>query len=174
MASEKFRQKPLIQYVNGKPVGHVPTEEEEQIALFDWAHAVTAKYPMLKYLKADANGGLRPSKVRYDKSGRAHRFSVEAQKLRRAGLKPGFPDISLHWPVIDKSNIPKYGLFIELKRTEGGSLSDEQKDWLGYLNSAGYVAVACKGFEAARHTILRYLAGESLTMKGLCSIVPKD
>lgn len=168
------KQGSLIEYAEGRPVkGRVATEDEEQIAVIDWAAAVSGIYPALKLLKADANGGLRPSQVRYDKSGKAHRFSFEAQKLRRSGVRAGWPDLTLPSPVRNSNGSVKWcGLFIEMKRTEGGTLSEEQKQWLDALNQQGYVAVACKGFEAARYTILTYLSGGNLTMKGYYSILP--
>ncbi|MNE71242.1 VRR-NUC domain protein [compost metagenome] len=49
------------------------------------------------------------------------------------------------------------GLIIEMKRVKGGQLSQEQADWLDWLNAQGFCAVVCKGFDAARETIQGYL-----------------
>ncbi len=61
--------------------------------------------------------------------------------------------------------VPKGGhgaLYIELKRVKGGVLSANQKVWLDRLNQAGNRAVVCKGWEAARDTIMDYLGGKWL------------
>ena len=51
------------------------------------------------------------------------------------------------------------GLFIELKRKNGGALSDAQRDWLDDLAVRGFRAVMCHGWEAARDVLLDYLRG---------------
>lgn len=50
------------------------------------------------------------------------------------------------------------GLFIELKRIKGGSVSKEQKDFISFLNNQGYLAVVCKGHKEAIVVIEQYLA----------------
>lgn len=50
------------------------------------------------------------------------------------------------------------GLFIELKRIKGGSVSKEQKDFISFLNNQGYLAVVCKGHKEAIVVIEHYLA----------------
>ena len=39
--------------------------------------------------------------------------------------------------------------------------SVEQKDWLDYLNSVGYTAIECKGFEDAKLAILQLMLNKS-------------
>ncbi len=48
-------------------------------------------------------------------------------------------------------------MFIELKADKKGYASKEQKEWIEKLNSRGYYAVVCKGFEDAIDEITRYL-----------------
>jgi len=60
--------------------------------------------------------------------------------LRAEGCVKGIPDIF----------IPELKLFIEMKKAEGGRVSPEQLDWLQYLNSVGYTAKVCHGFEDAK------------------------
>lgn len=49
-------------------------------------------------------------------------------------------------------------LFVEMKRTKGGALSPEQKDWIDFLNEVGDVqAFDCYGADDAILTIARYL-----------------
>ena len=50
-----------------------------------------------------------------------------------------------------------YGLFVEMKRTSGGRVSESQQKFLKTLNDNGYLAVVCKGFEQAQEAILKYL-----------------
>ena len=99
---------------------------------------MSVQIPALKRLFHIPNGGSRNK--------------AEAAHLKAQGVKRGVPDIFFpcacgKW----------HGLFIELKRTEGGSLSKEQKDWIKDLNEAGYMAVVCKGWEEAKDVILEYV-----------------
>ena len=116
----------------------IPTEHQEQVALFSWAEWSLGARPDLINLSAIPNGGLRNV--------------ITAKKLKAEGVKPGFPDIILPVP---KNGY--HGLFIELKRQHGGTVNKEQKEWLERLNGNGYLAVVCKGFEEAKSTIEEYL-----------------
>jgi len=73
-----------------------------------------------------------------------HRHKVTAMKMKMEGQSKGFPDLF----------IPELKLFIEMKRQKGGVLSQDQKDWIAYLNTIGYDAHVCKGAEAAKELIL--------------------
>ena len=114
------------------------TENQEQALLFEWAAYNALKYPELKLLFAIPNGGYRPPKT--------------AAILKATGVKAGVPDICL--PVARGGY---HGLYIELKRLNGGYLSSAQAIWLNNLAKQGYRAVCCKGFEAARDELLTYL-----------------
>lgn len=119
-----------------------PTEDEEQIALFTWAHhmAVTGKHPELFRLFHVPNGGSRGP--------------AEAGRFKAMGVKPGVPDVFL--------DVPRggfHGLRIEMKRRRGGVLSDAQADWIDYYNHIGYRAVVCYGWNEAREAIEAYLKG---------------
>lgn len=118
--------------VNGEP-----TEAEEQAALFQWAKLAEGSMPQLRLLFAIPNGGSR------------HR--LEAANLKRQGLKAGVPDICLAYP-----KGVYHGLYIELKVGKNKP-SQAQKEWLARLNSAGYMAVVCYGFQQAKETIEKYL-----------------
>ena len=115
-------------------------EAMEQRALFDWAAYAQNRWPELGMLYHIPNGGSRDPR--------------EAHNLRMQGVKPGVPDICLP--------VPRGGyaaLYIELKRKDGGVLSDNQRVWLKALSRAGNRAVVCNGFDEARETILEYLRG---------------
>ena len=116
----------------------IPTENQEQAALFEWAEAASGKYPELRLLHAIPNGGLRDGRT--------------AAVLQRTGVKSGVPDICLPVP------LNGFGaLYIELKRRAGGCVSVNQKTWLNALKTVGNRAVVCRGWEEARDTILNYL-----------------
>ena len=115
-----------------------PTEAQEQSALFRWAAYSTGAYPELQLLYHVPNGGSRNR--------------LEAHNLKLQGVKPGVPDI-----VLPVARGQWHGLYIELKRTEKGRLSEAQKWWLEALTRAGYRAVCCKGWKAAQEEIIRYL-----------------
>ena len=116
----------------------IPTEDQEQAALFRWASMMVKTYPALDNLFAIPNGG--------------YRNKVTACMLKVTGTKPGVPDIFLAYPRNGYS-----GLFIEMKRTKGGSVSSHQKEWMGKLMDVGYCCVVCRGFDEARQMIIEYL-----------------
>ena len=116
----------------------VPTESQEQVTLFAWAKLMEPSIPELKLMLHVPNGGWRDKRT--------------AEKLKKEGVRPGFPDIFL--PVPRRGH---HGLLVELKRVKGGSVSAEQKKWLEALNSQGYLAVVAKGYEEAKKVILEYL-----------------
>ena len=72
-------------------------------------------------------------------SGRGARF--QGIRNKQQGVSPGFPD----YIVLVNDNI----IFIELKRTKGGVLSQAQKDWIAALEEAGQTVRVCKGAQAA-------------------------
>lgn len=123
-----------------KAVG-IPSEHEEQTALFEWARYATRHFPELGLLHAIPNGTAATS-------GR------EAARAKCAGRRAGVPDLCL--PVARQGF---HGLYIEMKRRDGvpSDLSQEQRLWLVKLTEQGYRAVMCPGCEAARAEILNYL-----------------
>ena len=116
----------------------IPTEHQEQAALFEWAAFQECVWPELRLLHAIPNGGKR------DK--------VTAARLKAEGVKPGVPDVCLPVPRGDK-----HGLYIEMKRRRGGSVSADQLKWLENLMRQGYECHVCRGCEEARITIMEYL-----------------
>ena len=116
----------------------VPHESVEQEWLFGWALMEEAAYPDLKWLHHIPNGGSRNK--------------LEAVRLKRQGVKKGVPDICLPVPCGGY-----HGLYIELKRLQGGRTSDDQEDWVEGLQKRGYFAAVCKGWEAAAEVIKKYL-----------------
>lgn len=124
---------------------YTPTEGMEQAKLFSWAHMQTYFYPELDLMFHVPNGGSR---------GKA-----EAGRFRAEGVKAGVPDICLPVP-----RGQYHGLFIEMKRQQGGRVSPEQKAWLDKLQGQGYLATVCRGWEEASNIILAYLDSELQAM----------
>jgi len=118
----------------------ITPEAVEQQRVFEWAEMQACRWPPLKWMYAVPNGGSRNL--------------LEAVHLKRQGVKAGVPDICLPYP-----SGRYHGLYIEMKRADGGEKSDNQKAYVAYLKSAGYRAVFCNGFDAAVNEILQYLRG---------------
>lgn len=117
----------------------IPTEHQEQCALFEWAAWMAKRIPELHLMHAIPNGGKRDIRT--------------AAMLKAEGVKPGVPDIFL--PV---SRGGKHGLYIELKSRRGGVVSKAQEAWIRALTIQGYMCAVCHGAEAAKDEILAYMA----------------
>jgi len=114
------------------------SEQAHQKALFCWAALNLHLYPQLKYMYHIPNGGLRGKR--------------EAANLKASGVKSGVPDI--HLP----AKCGQYGgLYLELKKIKGGSVSPEQKDWIDFLTGQGYAAYVVKGWIEAKSCLEWYL-----------------
>ena len=119
----------------------IPLEEIEQEHVFLWASMEERAYPELAMLYAIPNGGKRAIKT--------------AVALKKQGVKRGVPDMCL--PVARGGY---HGLYVELKRQKGGTVSDEQREWIAALNTQGYKAIICHGAEEAIEQIRGYLDNE--------------
>jgi hypothetical protein len=103
----------------------VPSEDQEQMMLVQWFRRT---YPDVRIFSVP-NGG--------------HRHPAVAAKLKATGVASGVPDLF----------IPAWRLWVEMKRTKGGSLSAEQKDWIFYLESVGFCCIVGKGADDAKRQI---------------------
>lgn len=113
------------------------SEYDEQCLIFEWARANEGAHPELWLLNASMNG---------------IRTSIGlATKMKRQGLKRGYPDIFLPVP-------KKYfhGLFIELK-IKGNKTSEYQEEWLKRLTDNCYDCRVCYGHQEAIKVIKEYL-----------------
>lgn len=75
-----------------------------------------------------------------------------AKILQSEGVRSGIPDLMLA--------IPKgthHCLFIEMKKKEGGVVSDAQREMIDILNAIGYKSVICHGCDDAFACIISYL-----------------
>lgn len=79
------------------------------------------------------------------------RHIATAMKLKRQGVKAGFPDVC----IFDRP--PKYpeapGSVIEMKRVKGGTVSDEQKHWLEQLKARGWKTGVAHGANEAERLL---------------------
>lgn len=75
------------------------------------------------------------------------------RSLLDQGMSPGIPDL-----VVPYARGGKFGLYVELKREDGGAgLSEKQRAWLDFLSAEGYLAIQCNGFNEAQARIKAYL-----------------
>lgn len=126
----------MISNIKERPI---PSEHAEQCAFFRWLGLMIIDNPDVGLAYAVPNGGRR--------------HIGTAVKLAAEGLKPGVPDIC--WPV---PRYPYHGLYIEMKRAKGGSVSPEQKAWVSRLREQGYLVEVCHGFEEAKRVFCGYMA----------------
>lgn len=79
--------------------------------------------------------------------------AMQMARLKREGVLPGVADLFL---MIAKQG--HHGLFIEMKRKDGGKLSLAQKNFLSAALNQGYQAVVCTGADEAINVIKDYLS----------------
>lgn len=115
-------------------------EGQEQATLFNWADAQARMgiYPELALMFHIPNGGKRSK--------------AEAGRFRAEGVKAGVPDICLPVP-----RGKFHGLYIEMKKLKGGTVSREQKEWGAQLARQGYCWKVCHGWAEARDVLTEYL-----------------
>lgn len=74
------------------------------------------------------------------------------RRNKEQGVRAGLPDLVC----IINDNL----VWIEMKRTKGGTLSQAQKDWIAALEAAGQTVRVCKGASAAIEFIQEIERGE--------------
>lgn len=118
------------------PIGS-PSEEDEQIALFELIEMHRQKWPELGLIYHVPNGGKRGKR--------------EAGRFKAMGVRAGVPDVVVP--------IPSRGyaaLYIEMK-SKDGPVRKEQKAFLLELHRVGNFAVVCRSAEEAWGEIRHYL-----------------
>jgi hypothetical protein len=103
------------------------SEHLEQVRLVSWFRR---QYPDVRIF-AIPNGGIRSAS--------------QGANLKAEGVSAGVPDIF----------IPAWSLWIEMKRSTGGTVSPAQKDWIAYLESIGHSVIVGRGFEDAKQQIIK-------------------
>lgn len=124
-----------------------PSEDAIQAQVIRWANLQLKVFPELVRLFHVPNGGQR--------------HVVVAAKLKEQGVKSGVPDLCLPVP-----RFGCHGLWIEMK-TAGGRISPTQKDWMEYLQGAGYRVKVCRSFEEARDALRDYLDPKVMHSPGI-------
>lgn len=122
----------------------VPTESAEQIR---FVARVRSFYPDV-LIYAVPNGGGRSA--------------MEATKLKEEGVLAGVPDLFIAEP-----RGIWHGLYIEMKRVKGGSLSKAQSDIHVKLRSKGYKVVTCQGADLAWEVFEFYMNVYSPSYEGI-------
>lgn len=127
-----------------------PLETVEQQRVVAWAdHQKLGNDTIGQFLFAIPNGGSRRKTTA--------KFSQEAYRMKREGVRAGVPDLMFA--------VPKQGyagLFIEMKRAikSMSHVSDEQKVWHERLARIGYKVVIAYGADEAIQSICEYLGYE--------------
>ena len=117
-------------------------EHYEQCAVIEWWRL---QYPAWSgLLFASANGLYLGGTPRQ----RAVRWAL----FEKSGGRAGVADLFLAL-----SSRGFHGLWIEMKASKGGRLSQDQKDFLADMREQGYAAYACKGADSAIDTIKDYM-----------------
>lgn len=115
------------------------SEHDEQKTLIKWWDYAALSYDV-------------PACLLFSVPNAAKRTLAVASMMRAEGLRAGVPDLFLACP-----KPPWSGLFIEMKRSSGGVLSDNQKTMIQILQGQGYAVKVCHGWLEARTTIIAYM-----------------
>ncbi|KPJ59085.1 MAG: hypothetical protein AMJ46_12525 [Latescibacteria bacterium DG_63] len=111
----------------------IPTEHQEQVALADWLDKVVGKHGWFHV----PNEGIRDPRL--------------GAKLKRAGLKPGVPDIVILVPppAVREAGIWYRGTVLELKARDGARPTPGQRAWLDAFHDLGWVTLVSYGAQHA-------------------------
>ena len=137
--SKKVEGTQIEQLTHGKE----SAEQRQLIKWWDNNCDVLFHIPLNSLLFHIANGGSRNY--------------IEACQLKLQGVRRGIPDLFLAVP-----RGGKHGLFIEMKRADGGTLSDFQKQFIVQARKQGYEAWGVHGAALAKELIEKYLYEEDL------------
>lgn len=124
----------------------VPCEEEECENLFQWAQAMRWRgRPISEYLIHIPNGAYLGA----DAKTRA----ITMGKLKAMGVQPGVYDYIVPVPILPVCP----GLWLEMKRTKGGEVSDDQKAFKRRMVVMGWRCEVAKGWVEASRIIEEHL-----------------
>ncbi len=101
----------------------LPTEEREQMTVVQWLEYNNYKFTAIP------NSTWTPSRN-------------QKMKNKRVGLRPGLPDMLI---ILKNKRL----LFLEMKREKGGTVSPEQRIWIGSLKNCGVYADVAHGADQA-------------------------
>ncbi len=106
-----------------------PSEHEEQAGFVTWFRQ---RFPGV-LIYAIPNGERRAMST--------------GRKLKAEGVMPGVPDL----------HIPQWNLWVEMKRTKYGKLSDDQMEMMMRLENIGHKVIVGWGARDASEKVLRHL-----------------
>lgn len=78
-----------------------------------------------------------------------------AARLKAEGMTAGVSDLFFPEPRGDF-----HGLYLEMKRQRGGTVSKEQTEWMAKMAIRGYAVAVGRGYKKALETIDEYLKGD--------------
>ena len=129
----------------------VPTEAQECKWLFEWAQLQHyQRWKLAELLVHVPNGAYHGS----DRKAGA----VVARKLREQGLHAGAFDYILPVPLLKEGLRFCPGLWLEMKRTKGGTVSQDQKKFKASMELLGWRCEIAKGWIEASKVIDNYLS----------------
>jgi len=102
-----------------------PSEHLEQVRLVSWFRR---QWPDVRIFAIPNGGG---------------RSIAQGASLKAEGVTAGVPDLF----------VPAWGLWVEMKKATGGTVSPAQKDWIAYLKGIGHQVIIGRGFEDAKRQI---------------------
>lgn len=120
------------------------SEHDQQVLVIQWAARHEGRWPELRWLHSSLNGIYIPASA-------ATRVRI-IRHMQAEGMKKGIPDLCL--PVARRGF---HGLYIEMKRDDGGVLSKEQKEFMAFAEAQGYRDQVCYGYEDAVKELEWYL-----------------
>ena len=129
--------------------GFEVARDERAYTIKGWAKSQPSAVaiPELKWVHAIPNGGSRGSTKR--------EAQIVGGRMKAEGVKSGVSDLFVP--------IPRHGLFglyIEMKRLDGGSgLSANQKEFGAFAQAQGYGFMQADGWIAAADAIQKWMAG---------------
>ena len=123
--------------INSSLNGVYLSEQFEQEIVFEWARKTRG----LNSLFHIPNGG--------------HRAKGEANRLKKAGVLAGVPDICLPQPLYENNMLKYHALYIEIKAMFG-RVSEEQKEIIEIFSGNGNNVHVCYGHKAAITVLCEY------------------
>ena len=125
-------------------------EHNEQVAFFEyckWHH------PDWFQVKATCKGVKQTAALIFAIPNGGARNEVTGAMLKAEGVQAGVPDI---FCAIPKGKY--HGLFIEMKKREGGRVRQTQREQMEFLSSRGYKCAVCNGYNEAVAALEEYLS----------------
>jgi len=119
-----------------------PSEAQEQAAVISWWDTCYSRKMKI------------PASLLIHIPNEGKRSCVTGRRMKDIGLRSGTPDLVL---AVRRGDCG--ALWIEMKRSKGGTVSAPQKAMHEFLASGGHKAVVCHGAAEAMEAIKHYLAG---------------